>query len=399
MAFLGQGVTQLFFVFSRFIFPLHFHIHFSMSFPTSATGTLQSKPHFDILDGLRGLAAIVVVIFHFMEIIQPDFTHNFIAHGFLAVDFFFCLSGFVIAYAYDNRADNMGIWSFVKRRLIRLHPLVIIGSILGILTFYLDPYSNLPELYSLKETALIFLASMFMIPYPVVAERFYNLFNLNAPSWSLFWEYMANFAYILVLFKLKRKLLIPLLLLATIGLYYVGWNSGNLVGGWSGGTFLDGLARVSFSFLMGLLIYRSNWIIKNNLGLIGMSALLLLAFMMPFNPEWNWLVEPLLVTLYFPVLVALGAGANLSPKLYKLNKFSGDLSYPLYMTHYPFIWVFLNYFTVEKPSTEVLMWLVPTSVIALIGFAYFIAIYVDLPIRKHLNNHLKGSRILHSNKV
>lgn len=64
---------------------------------------LKTKTHFEILDGLRGIAAVAVVIFHFMEFAIPDYTKNFIAHGYLAVDFFFCLSGFVIAYAYDNR--------------------------------------------------------------------------------------------------------------------------------------------------------------------------------------------------------------------------------------------------------------------------------------------------------
>lgn len=50
---------------------------------------LKSKPHFEILDGLRGVAAVVVVIFHFMEIVITDFSKNFISHGYLAVDFFF----------------------------------------------------------------------------------------------------------------------------------------------------------------------------------------------------------------------------------------------------------------------------------------------------------------------
>lgn len=73
---------------------------------------LQAKPHFEILDGLRGIAALAVVIFHFMEWVYSDYRKNFIGHGFLAVDFFFCLSGFVIGYAYDNRIQEMGVWEF-----------------------------------------------------------------------------------------------------------------------------------------------------------------------------------------------------------------------------------------------------------------------------------------------
>ena len=75
---------------------------------------LKSKQHFEILDGLRGLAAVVVVIFHFMEIAITDYNKNFISHGYLAVDFFFCLSGFVITYAYDNRITGMGYCLLLK---------------------------------------------------------------------------------------------------------------------------------------------------------------------------------------------------------------------------------------------------------------------------------------------
>ena len=248
---------------------------------------LKSKPHFEILDGLRGLAAIVIVIFHFMEIVITDPNNNFILHGYLAVDFFFCLSGFVITYAYDNRIAGMGLKTFIKLRLIRLEPLVIIGSVLGLLTFLLDPYSNLYATYGFIQTALIFITSVFLIPYPVVFERFFNLFNLNAPSWSLFWEYVANLVYAIILFKATKKVLASMVLLAVACIFYVGWHTGSLVGGWSGPTFFDGFVRISFSFLMGMLIFRSNWIIKNKLGLPGMSALLLLVFLTPYNEHWN----------------------------------------------------------------------------------------------------------------
>ena len=334
---------------------------------------------------------MVVVIFHFMEIVIADYSNNFIAHGYLAVDFFFVLSGFVITYAYDNRIAGMGLLTFIKLRLIRLQPLVVIGSVLGLLTFLFDPFTHLYAVYGFKETLLIFITSVFLIPYPVVAERFFNLFNLNAPSWSLFWEYVANFVYAAILFKATKKVLAPLVLLAAAVLFYVGWKSGSLVGGWSGPTFFDGLARISFSFMMGMLIFRSNWIIKNKLGLLGMSALLLLAFLTPYNPNWNWLVEPLLVVIYLPLMVSLGAGASLSARHHRINKFSGDISYPLYMTHYPFMWIFLSYVTVEKPGVDTLSWLIPVSLISLIGFAYLVFKFLDFPIRRYFKDKLKAS--------
>jgi peptidoglycan/LPS O-acetylase OafA/YrhL len=359
------------------------------------SGLLKTKPHFEILDGLRGLAAIVVVIFHFMEIVVADPANNFISHGYLAVDFFFCLSGFVITYAYDSRIAGLGLITFIKLRLIRLQPLVIIGSVLGLLTFLFDPFSDLYALYGFKQTALIFITSVLLIPYPVVSERYFNLFNLNAPSWSLFWEYIANLVYAIILFKAPKKVLGPLILLAAVVLFYLGWNSGSLLGGWSGGTFFDGLARISFSFLMGMFIYRSNWITKNKLGLLGMSALLLLAFLTPYSHQWNWLVDPLIVVFYFPLIVSLGAGAGLADKHHSINKFSGDISYPLYMTHYPFMWIFASYVVAENPNITQLSWVIPVSAILLISLAYLVFKFLDFPIRRYLSGKLKARKSRH----
>jgi peptidoglycan/LPS O-acetylase OafA/YrhL len=349
---------------------------------------LETKQHFEILDGLRGLAAIVVVVFHFMEIAIVDYHKNFIAHGFLAVDFFFCLSGFVIVYAYDHRIEKLGVWQFIKLRLIRLYPLVFIGSVLGLITFIFDPFSNHYAVYGFGKTALIFLSSAFLIPYPVMEERYFNLFNLNAPAWSLFWEYVINIFYVLLLFKLPKRLLQILTLLAAFTLCYVAFNAKNLMGGWGASTFWDGGARVLFSFMLGMLIYRSNWIIKNNLGFIGLSVLLLIGFLVPYVDEYNWIIEPILVLFYFPLLVSLGAGATLKPSIKKIAKLSGEISYPLYMTHYPFVWVFLTYVAVVKPSTGTLALVIPISVLLLIIMAYLVLRFIDAPIRNHLKNKM-----------
>lgn len=97
----------------------------------------ESKPHYEILDGLRGVAAMVVVLFHVFEIHSGgDHAKQIINHGYLAVDFFFLLSGFVIGYAYDDRWKKMTLKDFFKRRLIRLQPMIIAGSIVGALAFY-----------------------------------------------------------------------------------------------------------------------------------------------------------------------------------------------------------------------------------------------------------------------
>jgi peptidoglycan/LPS O-acetylase OafA/YrhL len=349
-----------------------------------------SKQHFEILDGLRGVAAIAVVTFHFMEWAISDYSKNFIGHGFLAVDFFFCLSGFVIAYAYDDRIDKMGVIEFFKSRIIRLHPLVVLGSALGLLALFFDPFSSGPVLYSTGRIILIFLCSALLIPYPVMPDRSFNLFGLNAPAWSLFWEYTANIVYAFVLSKLNRKWLLLLAILAAAWLCVVGYRAGNLMGGWSGGTFWDGGARISFSFLAGMLVYRSNWIIKNNMGFIGLSFWLLLAFLFPFS-KWNWLTEPLIIIIYFPLLVSLGAGAVLSNSFKKICNFSGKISYPLYMTHYAALWMWGNYYGGHKPDATHMFFIILPSIILLVGFAYLVMRFYDEPVRKWLGKKRKES--------
>lgn len=351
----------------------------------SDTGILKTKQHFETLDGLRGVAALSVVTFHFMEWAYSDYSQNFIGHGFLAVDFFFCLSGFVIAYAYDDRIGKMGMLEFFKSRLIRLHPLVVLGSVLGLLAFLFDPFGGHLALYSTGKIILAFILSLLLIPFPAIADRSFNLFGFNAPAWSLFWEYVANIVYALVLCRMRKAYLVVPLIISAVILFCVAHRAGNLLGGWSGGTFWDGGARVSYSFLAGMLVYRFNLVIKNKLGFIGLSVLLFFAFLMPFSEKWNWLTEPLVVIFYFPLLVALGAGSSPGRRSEKVCILSGKLSYPLYMTHYSVLWMFGNYITAHKIGTSLLALIIITALIVLPAFAYLVMIVYDTPVRKYLS--------------
>lgn len=342
----------------------------------------KTKQHFEILDGLRGVAALAIVIFHFMEWVFTDINTNFIGHGFLAVDFFFCLSGFVIGYAYDNRIREMGTGEFFRSRLIRLHPLVVLGSVLGLLAFLFDPFV-VPSDYSLGKLVLLFVCSIFLIPLPLMEDRAFNLFGFNAPAWSLFWEYIANIFYAFILCRMGRRTLTVFTIVAAAGICFVSYRAGNLLGGWSKDNFFDGGARVAYSFLAGLVIYRSNWIIKNRIGFAGLAVMLSLVFIMP-GSKWNWLTEALVVLFYFPLLVSLGAGSGLSAQWKKVCRFSGNISYPLYMTHYAAIWIYGNYYTQKKPESTELTFIIITGVILMVVFAYFVMILFDTPVRQYL---------------
>lgn len=235
----------------------------------------------------------------------------------------------------------------------------------------------------------MFVTSCLLIPYPLVHERYFNLFHLNPPTWSLFWEYIANIVYAVVLYKLRNKVLWVLTILAATALCYEAYQSGNLGVGWGGDNISGGGIRVSYSFLAGMLVYRSGWTIRSRLRFVSMSILLLLAFLFPYADNINQITDPLIILFYLPFLVALGAGAVLTPRLTPVCRFSGEISYPLYMVHYPFIWIYFSFIEQRKPSMTQLEIIIPLAVLLMIALAYMIMVYVDVPIRKYLTLRLR----------
>ncbi|MBE7177130.1 MAG: acyltransferase [Mucilaginibacter polytrichastri] len=346
-------------------------------------GLLRTKTHFHALDGLRGVAALCIVVFHFMEMIFTDYSLNFIGHGFLAVDFFFCLSGFVIGYAYDDRIGRIGLGEFFKSRLIRLHPLVLLGSVFGLVFFLYNPFG--PDLghYGVVNVTQLFVSSVLLIPYPLVEERGYALFALNSPSWSLFFEYVFNILYALFIVKLGRSALRAFTMIAAIALLAVAWRSGTLIGGWDGHTIVDGIARISFSFLAGLLVFRSKLILRSGIGFTGLSLILLLTFLMPYF-SLNWLAESFVVILVYPLIIALGAGTQVEGATKKICIFLGRLSYPLYMTHIWAIWWFGDYIRLHKPTNMELALIIAAGTLLLAGLGWLTMVLYDTPVRSYL---------------
>jgi len=108
-------------------------------------------------------------MFHILETFSGgDHTQQLINHGYLAVDFFFVLSGFVIGYAYDDRWNKMTLGDFFKRRLIRLHPMIIIGMLIGAIMFYFQDSEFFPGISEVPvgTMLLIMLIGFTLIPVP-----------------------------------------------------------------------------------------------------------------------------------------------------------------------------------------------------------------------------------------
>ena len=230
---------------------------------TLSSAFADTKPHYNILDGLRGVAALTVVCFHLFEAYATSHLDQKINHGYLAVDFFFILSGFVVGYAYDDRWKTMRITDFLKRRFIRLHPMVVLGAVIGAVMFYFQGCS-VWDVSQVSAMALILatLMNAFLIPATPGMEirGVGEMYPLNGPSWSLFFEYMGNILYAFFLHKLSTKVLSVLVLSAGCGLavFALCGPLGDICVGFAltEENIIGGSLRLLFSFPAGLLLSR-----------------------------------------------------------------------------------------------------------------------------------------------
>ena len=178
----------------------------------SSASFSDTKPHYELLDGLRGVAALMVICYHVFEGFATSPIDQHFNHGYMAVDFFFILSGFVIGYAYDDRWQKMSLKNFFKRRLIRLHPMVVMGVILGVITFCIQGCVKWDGSHvALSCVMFAMLINLFLIPAaPHTAPEIRGngeMFPLNGPNWSLFFEYIGNILYAFFIRKLSTKAL------------------------------------------------------------------------------------------------------------------------------------------------------------------------------------------------
>jgi peptidoglycan/LPS O-acetylase OafA/YrhL len=367
----------------------------------SSAAFSDTKPHYNILDGLRGVAALTVVCFHLFESYATSHLDQKINHGYLAVDFFFILSGFVVGYAYDDRWKTMTIKDFVKRRFIRLHPMVVIGAIIGAIMFYTQGCSAWDVS---KVSITMLLISTFINACLIPATPGFEIrgvgemYPLNGPSWSLFFEYIGNILYAFFIHKLPTKALSVLVLLAGCGLAaFAIWGPlGDICVGFSltGENIIGGSLRLLFSFSAGLLLSRvfkpTN--IKGVFWICSIAVIALLAIPRIGGSEHLWmngLYDTICAIIIFPLLVYLGASGKTTDKITaRICKFLGDISYPLYMVHYPFIYL---YYAWVKNENLTFVQSLPGALALVVGciiLAYLCLKLYDEPVRKFLTKHL-----------
>lgn len=373
---------------------------------TSSAAFADTKPHYHILDGLRGVAAITVVCFHIFEAFATSHLDQRINHGYLAVDFFFILSGFVVGYAYDNRWGKMKTKDFIKRRIIRLHPMVVLGAVIGAVMFYTQGCS-VWDVSKITVSALLFATFLNMLLIPATPgteiRGVGEMFPLNGPSWSLFFEYIGNILYALFIRKLPTKALAVLVFITGCGLasFAIFGPLGDICVGYSltGTEFTGGSLRLLFSFSAGLLLSRIFKPAKNAKGafwICSLAIVVLLSVPRIGGAEHLWMngvYDTLCCVLFFPILVYLGASGKSTDKYTtRICRFLGDISYPLYMVHYPFIYL---YFAWVKNNDLTFQESLPGAAGVVIGsivLAYICLKLYDIPVRKFLTNRFLKPR-------
>lgn len=319
---------------------------------------MGTKPNLDVLDALRGVCALVVVALHFSENYPGAVGGSWLLpHGCLPVEYFLILTGFMFVYAYDSRWDRMTVGSFFKRRLVRMHPLVVIGSVIGACCYLIGPesYRDLVPggMLSLGQLALLTLWCGMLLPAPY-SLGWKLLHPLQGPLWTMLYIYLANFLYAIVLRRLKTWAL-ALLAVLSVGLtFYAGCRVGGFHAGgawmWllktKSGWAIDwwgncgALARTAFPVFAGMVIARKGWRIRTGrTGLWVCTALLLGIFCAPeLRPDKmaNGLYESVAVVVGMPLVLLCGIGGTIrSERMVSACRFLGKFSFPLYATHYP----------------------------------------------------------------
>ena len=390
-------------------------------FHEKSTQNGMSRPRYDILDGLRGVAAMMVLLYHVFNdaksfFVWPTPVHEFY-HSFLGVDFFFILSGFVMGYAYDLRwkprplppspvgdgeRHDMTTWGFIKRRVIRLHPMVVMGVILGVIAFIIQGCTKWDgSEVGLQAVMWATMLALFLIPSPLGMDVRGNTeaFPLNGPHWSLFFEYIGSLLYGVLLHRLPTKWLRVWVACALTSLmaYALMMGDGGVAFGWSSEPMqlLGGALRMLYAYPMGLLMARL-FRKRNPQPLHGHVFLLcsiclvaLLGLPIVGGKEAETIYQLACLSCFFPGLIWIGARGSVDGWRQHTVSFLGRLSYPLYAVHFPLIYLYISwvgrdaapYQAYDHPWVAALITIAASLVIATLCLLFY-----DEPLRKKLSN-------------
>ncbi|MFC0399770.1 acyltransferase family protein [Paraburkholderia rhizosphaerae] len=379
---------------------------------------LVREKRYEVLDGLRGVAAIGVMLMHYSE----NTGHRLFTHADIAVDLFFILSGFVLMHSYRSKLLlGLSAREYVKKRIIRLYPMFAISMAIGIPALIAAALIGLAN-YPLRSIIVASLDNLLFLPYlgdhgvanmvstaahlPVEKYTVGEIFPANPSAWSLFFEMVASIA-LLVLIRLQRRDLIKLIIVSAILLFgtgvLLGVENKNAIpvffgAGWGTRNFFAGFIRVAYGFSMGVLIYSLHEtqtplkfgkvlsvIVRSDIALYLLFAI---AIAFPFGIKGLY---PMAV-IFFVAPLMVYCGANLQPTGRvgaRLAHFLGWLSYPIYCLHSPIGRLVFMYFpgSEHRPGQAIAL-----SVALTIAISVIATRLLEEPVRAYLTRKFSSRK-------
>ncbi|MCM2292329.1 acyltransferase [Allorhizobium sp. BGMRC 0089] len=334
------------------------------------------------MDGLRGVAALGVMAFH-----STILGVTLVVHGYLAVDFFFVLSGFVLAHAYRERLQRESSEAILRLRLIRIMPLALFGLALGTGYFLLRRLLEPQSLYSLPDIAAGTILNMMLLPKlwitPAPTD---TIFPANTPLWSLSVEMLMNCVWIITATRLRPRHLLAIILVSAAGLCLLAELYGTADMGAILPTYAGGVLRAAFGFFAGVLLWMYKPEPKGGkiyavLCVISLTAIMLL-------PGTGPLPDLLIIICVWPAIVFLAARCDW-PAIRPLCNLLGTLSYPLYVIHVPVMMFCVGLVKLLKLDSPVLVMVAAWAISILLAFAA--DRFYDRPVRAWLRGRFARS--------
>jgi peptidoglycan/LPS O-acetylase OafA/YrhL len=341
--------------------------------PTPRAASAGPVQRWLALDAARGAAAMAVVIFHL-----HSFGPDPIPAGYRAVDFFFILSGFVIAHAYEARlGDGLSFGRFALIRIGRLYPLYLLGLMVGLAQLVVQQTALTHDPVGLAASLV---TGLLMLPGRIAGVRY--IYPLNNPSWSLFYELVVNAAFALTarwLTPVRLILVVAISLLALTGLALVHKNL-SIGAKWDRIGLPGGLTRVSFSFFAGVLIhrYRPSRAIRSDLATAAIAIAPVLACIVG---PYDWRFDLPIDVVCLPALVWIGAAIQpRSAPVAAIAAVAGTMSYGLYALHFPIL-LWMSGLAGSRIDPHLAM---AATGAAALAAAYLATRFFDEPLRRRL---------------
>ncbi len=351
-----------------------------MSDPQGDSGVDRAH-RFVVLDGLRGIAAFAVIADH----VPSELVRSLVPGRYLAVDFFFILSGFVLCHAYGARLrSEIRALGFLKLRMIRLYPLYLLGLFLGLSHAIYTSVSGFSGT-SLSDLAAMAALSVMFLPVPSAISGGDTLYPLNPPSWSLFSELIANLAYAVLAPWLSVRVLLVVLAVSGLAVLHLVPNEPDLGAGWKISDVHIGIARAMFGFFAGIAIYRARRVFLMPAVPVWLAVGLVAGILCCPVPEaYRRWFDAVACLALMPMIILIVQNAHASGRLAKIATWLGLVSYGVYVLHEPlFFW--LRSVAQYLGMGEAFAIIDFPLVVVLSGLAAWLAgLFVDRPLRRIL---------------